>query len=73
MKRSNAVVLKRLQRVQVGDAGISAITRSELEFGVEVSPRRQLDRVASKNIRDMSGSLIIRAKRHAIMLKSARL
>ncbi len=46
MKRSHDVVLKRLQRVQVGDAGISAITKSELEFGVEVSPRRQQDRAA---------------------------
>lgn len=46
MKRSHDVVLKRLQRVQVGDAGISAITKSELEFGVEISPRRQQDRAA---------------------------
>jgi len=46
MKRSHYVVLKRLQRVQVGDVGISAITKSELEFGVEVSPRRQQDRAA---------------------------
>lgn len=46
MKRSHDVVLKRLQRVAVGDVGISAITKSELEFGVEVSPRRQQDRAA---------------------------
>ena len=46
MKRSHDVVLTRLQRVQVGDAGISAITKSELEFGVEISPRRQQDRAA---------------------------
>lgn len=46
MKRSHDVVLDRLQRVQVGDVGISAITKSELEFGVEVSPRRQQDRAA---------------------------
>lgn len=46
MKRSHDVVLKRLQRVAVGDVGVSAITKSELEFGVEVSPRRQQDRAA---------------------------
>ena len=46
MKRSNDVVLRRLQRVAVGDVGISAITKSELEFGVEVSPRHPQDRAA---------------------------
>jgi tRNA(fMet)-specific endonuclease VapC len=46
MKRSNDMVLRRLQRVAVGDVGISAITKSELEFGVEVSPRRPQDRAA---------------------------
>ncbi|MGB0125470.1 MAG: type II toxin-antitoxin system VapC family toxin [Silvibacterium sp.] len=46
MKRSHDEVLKRLQRVRVGDVGISAITKSELEFGVEVSPRRPQDRAA---------------------------
>ena len=46
MKRSHDVVLKRLQRVRVGDVGISAITKSELEFGVELSPWRQQDRAA---------------------------
>ncbi len=46
MKRSEPEVLKRLQSVRVGDAGISSITKSELEYGVEVSPRRQQDRAA---------------------------
>jgi tRNA(fMet)-specific endonuclease VapC len=46
MKRSEPEVLKRLQRVRVGDVGISAITKSELEYGVEVSTRRAQDRAA---------------------------
>lgn len=46
MKRSEPEVLKRLQRVRVGDVGISVITKSELEYGVEVSPRRAQDRSA---------------------------
>lgn len=46
MKRSEPEVLKRLQHVRVGEVGISSITKSELEFGVAVSPRRQQDRAA---------------------------
>ncbi len=46
MKRSDQMVLKRLQRVQVGEVGISSFTKSELEYGVEVSPRRPQDRAA---------------------------
>ncbi len=46
MKRSEPEVLKRLQRVRIGDVGISSITKSELEFGVEISPRRPQDRAA---------------------------
>jgi len=46
MKRSDREVLKRLQRVRVGDVGISSITKSELECGVEVSARRPQDRAA---------------------------
>jgi len=46
MKRSNDAVLKRLQRVPVSDVCISVITKSELLFGVEVSPRRRQDEVA---------------------------
>jgi tRNA(fMet)-specific endonuclease VapC len=41
MKRSNAAVMRKLQTVPVSDVCISAITKSELMFGVEVSPRRQ--------------------------------
>ena len=46
MKRSNDAVLKRLQQVPVGDLCISVITKSELLFGVELSPRRQQNEVA---------------------------
>ncbi len=46
MKRSNDSVLKRLQKVPVSDVCISVITKSELLFGVEVSPRRRQDESA---------------------------
>jgi tRNA(fMet)-specific endonuclease VapC len=46
MKRSHDAVLRRLQTVAVVDVCISAITRSELVYGVEVSPRPQQDRAA---------------------------
>jgi tRNA(fMet)-specific endonuclease VapC len=46
MKRTNDVLLKRLQKIPVSDVCISVITKSELMFGVEVSPRRQQDEAA---------------------------
>ena len=46
MKRSSDSVLKRLQRVPVDDVCMSVISKSELLFGVEVSPRRQQDEAA---------------------------
>jgi tRNA(fMet)-specific endonuclease VapC len=46
MKRSSDAVLKRLQKVPVSDVCISVITKSELLFGVEVSPRRRQDEAA---------------------------
>jgi tRNA(fMet)-specific endonuclease VapC len=46
MKRSHDNVLKRLQKVSVGDVCISAITKSELMFGVQVSPRQEQDQAA---------------------------
>jgi tRNA(fMet)-specific endonuclease VapC len=46
MKRSSQEVLRRLQEVRVSDVCISVITKSELLFGVEVSPRRQQDEMA---------------------------
>jgi tRNA(fMet)-specific endonuclease VapC len=46
MKRSHDAVLRRLQTVPIGVVCISVITKSELLFGVEVSPRRQQDTAA---------------------------
>jgi len=46
MKRSNDAVLSRLQRVRVSDVSISVITRCELMYGVEVSPRKAQDQAA---------------------------
>jgi len=48
MKRSSQELLKRLQQVRVSQVCISVITKSELLFGVEMSPRRQQDEIALK-------------------------
>ena len=46
MKRADEAVLRRLQTVPISDVCISAITKVELLYGVEVSPRRQKDQIA---------------------------
>ena len=46
MKRSNAHVLNRLSALPVSGVCISIITKAELLFGVEVSPRRRQDQAA---------------------------
>ena len=46
MKRTYARVLERLQRTEISDVCVSVITKSELMFGVEVSPRQSQDRAA---------------------------
>jgi tRNA(fMet)-specific endonuclease VapC len=46
MRRSNDALLKRLAKVPVSDVCISVITKSELLFGVEVSPKRKQDEAA---------------------------
>src|SRR5258705_13821153 len=46
MKRSHPLVLKRLQAVHVNDVCMSVITKAELLYGVEVSPRRAHDATA---------------------------
>jgi len=46
MKRSNDAVLKRLQKVPIDDVCVSVITKAELLYGIEMSPRRQQDEAA---------------------------
>ena len=46
MRRSPDAVLRRLAKVPVNDVCISVITKSELLFGVEVSPKRRQDEAA---------------------------
>lgn len=43
MNRSSLGAIRRLQSQSVGEVCVSAICRSELEYGVEVSPRRPKD------------------------------
>jgi tRNA(fMet)-specific endonuclease VapC len=46
MKRSHPLVLKRLQSVSVDDVCMSVVTKAELLYGVEISPRRAQDGAA---------------------------
>jgi tRNA(fMet)-specific endonuclease VapC len=46
MKRSHPLLLKRLQAVPVDDVCMSVVTKAELLYGVEVSPRRAHDAAA---------------------------
>jgi tRNA(fMet)-specific endonuclease VapC len=46
MKRSHPLILKRLRSVSAGDVCISVVTKAELMYGVEVSPRRAQDAAA---------------------------
>lgn len=46
MKRSSPPLLRRLGHVPVADVCMSVITKSELLYGVEVSPRRSQDLAA---------------------------
>jgi tRNA(fMet)-specific endonuclease VapC len=46
MKRSHDAVLKKLAKVPTSDVCISVITKSELLYGVEVSPKRRQDEAA---------------------------
>jgi tRNA(fMet)-specific endonuclease VapC len=46
MRRSHEALLKKLARVPINDVCISVITKSELLYGVEISPKRQQDEAA---------------------------
>ena len=46
MKRSNPLVLRRLQATTVSDVCMSVVTKAELLYGVAVSPRRGHDAAA---------------------------
>jgi len=46
MRRSPDSVIKRLVKVPISDVCISVITKSELLYGVEVSPNRRQDEAA---------------------------
>lgn len=46
MKRSHPAVLKRLQAVPLNDVCMSIITKAELLYGIDVSPRRAQDAAA---------------------------
>ena len=46
MRRSHDAFLKKLAKVPVSDVCISVISKSELLFGVEVSPKRKQDEAA---------------------------
>lgn len=46
MKRSHPLLLKRLQSVPIDDVCMSVVTRAELLYGVEVSPRKAQDAAA---------------------------
>ena len=46
MKRSNPAVLDRLRGTPIDDVCVSVVTKSELLYGVEVSPRRAQDAAA---------------------------
>jgi tRNA(fMet)-specific endonuclease VapC len=46
VKRTSEKLLKRLRRTPVGDVCISVITKAELLYGVDISPRPKADEAA---------------------------
>jgi len=46
VKRTNDTVLKKLQRVPIAEVCICVITKAELLYGVEISPRKHIDSLA---------------------------
>ena len=72
MKRSHPLVLKRLQAVHVNDVCMSVITKAELLYGVEVSPRRVHDATALRPSCPTSRSSTSQMKPRITMARSAR-
>lgn len=65
VKRANEKLLKRLRRTPVEDVCISVITKAELLYGVDISPRPKAGgNSTSKRARDSCGCWRAR-KRHA--------
>ena len=62
MKRSHEAVLRRLQTVPIGAVAISVITKSDLLYGVEVSPGDNRTHWRSANICVTLRSWIFRMK-----------
>jgi tRNA(fMet)-specific endonuclease VapC len=46
VKRSHDAILNRLQSIPIDEVCISVITKAELLYGVDISPRRQTDGLA---------------------------
>lgn len=46
MKRSSDALLNHLRKIPVSDMCISVVTKAELLYGVEISPRRRQDETA---------------------------
>ena len=56
MKRSSPPLLRKLQSVPVSDVCMSVITKAELLFGVEVSPRRAMVHRGAGGVSAICGS-----------------
>lgn len=72
MKRANEAVLSRLQKVPVSEVCVSVITKSELLFGVEVSPRRQQEKHRSVHFYAMLKSWISLMRQRCTMQRFAQ-
>jgi tRNA(fMet)-specific endonuclease VapC len=46
IKRTSDKVLRRLRRTPVADVCVSVVTKAELLYGVEISPRQKIDEAA---------------------------
>jgi len=71
MKRSSEAVIRRLRAVPVADVCISVITKSELLYGVEVSPRRTQGRHRAAGVSSARrGPRLSRGRRYTLCADS---